>query len=136
MQLIAAVLLLFPRTAHFGALAFFPRIRNIAVLTNSVGFAGTSLLTALMALAATYLVAWDYDRLKPILFGKRSENSRLFRKEFVWLPLLFSFGGAFTASFFSYFGVANIHKNYFPVLSILTILGFLFGFAVAVHTVL
>src|SRR6187200_2416874 len=52
-QLIAALLLLFPRTAHIGALMFLPIIANIAVLTTSVGFAGTWLLTILMTLAAT-----------------------------------------------------------------------------------
>ena len=40
-QLIAAILLLFPRTAHLGALLFLPIIANIAVLTTSVGFQGT-----------------------------------------------------------------------------------------------
>src|SRR5215212_2108810 len=73
-QLVAAILLLLPRTAHLGALVFLPIIANIAVLTSSVGFAGTNYITALMLVAATYLVAWDYDRLKPILFSKRQEK--------------------------------------------------------------
>jgi hypothetical protein len=132
-QLTAAVLLLFPRTAHLGALAFFPIIINIAVLTNSVGFVGTKYITTLMALASTYLVAWDYDRLKLIFFGKREKNSVFFRMEILWLSLLFGFGGAFVASFFAWFGVANIHKNYFPVLAILSAAGLLFGAAVAAH---
>jgi hypothetical protein len=132
-QLIAAVLLLFPRTAHLGALAFFPIILNIAVLTSSVGFAGTNYLTALMALAATYLVAWDYDRLKPILFGKRGSQSSFLRLEFVWLPLSFGAGGAFAASFFAYFGVANIHQRYFSILVFLSIGGLIFGLIVAMH---
>src|SRR5688572_13487211 len=62
-QLIAAVLLLIPRTAHLGALMFLPIIVNIAVLTSSVGFAGTWLITILMSLAAAWLVVWEYDRL-------------------------------------------------------------------------
>ncbi|MBK7705178.1 MAG: hypothetical protein IPJ30_05210 [Acidobacteria bacterium] len=78
-QLTAAILLLFPRTAHLGALMFLPIIANIAVLTISVGFKGTWLITPLMTLAATYLVAWDYDRLKPILFGTRSYPVKPFR---------------------------------------------------------
>src|SRR5436190_15787672 len=57
-QLIAAVLLLIPRTSHIGALMFLPIIANIAVLTCSVGFQGTWLLTIFMCLAAVYLVAW------------------------------------------------------------------------------
>jgi uncharacterized membrane protein YphA (DoxX/SURF4 family) len=43
-QLVAAILLLFPRTAHLGALVFLPIILNIAVLTNSVGFVGRIIL--------------------------------------------------------------------------------------------
>ena len=43
--IIAAVLLLFPRTAHIGALLFLPIIANIAVLTSSVGFKGTKTIT-------------------------------------------------------------------------------------------
>lgn len=132
-QLFAAVLLLFPRTAHLGALAFFPIIVNIAVLTSSVGFAGTNYLTALMTLAATYLVAWDYDRLKPILFGRRQLQAPILRLEFVWLPLLFGAGGAFAASFFAYFGVANIHQRYFSILVFLSIAGLIFGLFVAAH---
>ncbi|HLM62307.1 MAG TPA: hypothetical protein VK308_16005, partial [Pyrinomonadaceae bacterium] len=50
-QIFAALLLLFPRTAHLGALMFFPIILNITVLTNSVGFAGTKYITMLMLLA-------------------------------------------------------------------------------------
>jgi uncharacterized membrane protein YphA (DoxX/SURF4 family) len=53
-QLAAAIMLIIPRTGHIGALLFFPIIVNIAVLTNSVGFNGTWLITGLMALAALY----------------------------------------------------------------------------------
>ena len=44
-QIIAAMLLLLPRTAHIGSLMFLPIIVNIAVLTCSVGFKGTWLVT-------------------------------------------------------------------------------------------
>lgn len=53
-QMIAAILLLIPRTSHLGALLFLPIIVNIAVLTSSVGFAGTWLLTIFMALAQRF----------------------------------------------------------------------------------
>ena len=132
-QLTAAVLLLFPRSAHLGALAFFPIILNIAVLTSSVGFVGTNYLTALMTLAATYLVAWDYDRLKPILFGNRDSKVKFLRLEFVWMPLLFAAGGTFMACFFAYFGVANIHQRFPLILVLLSIGGAIFGLAVAAH---
>jgi hypothetical protein len=132
-QLIAALLLLFPRTAHWGALMFFPIILNIAVLTSSVGFVGTNYVTAAMLLAATYLVAWDYDRLKAILFSNRAERSHFSRLEFLWLPALFAVGGLGAASFFATFGVANIHRNFLPIAAMMTIGGFIFGLICAAH---
>ena len=132
-QLIAAILLLFPRTAHLGALAFFPIILNIAVLTSSVGFAGTNYLTALMLLAATYLVAWDYDRLKPIFFSNRKEKTRPFKFQFLWIPALFAVGGFFITAFFAFFKVANLHQRFLPVALILSGVGTVFGLLIALH---
>ena len=131
-QLIAAVLLLFPRTAHLGALMFFPIILNIAVLTNAIGFAGTWLLTIFMTLAATYLVAWDYDRLKPILFGKRLKEADFMKYEFVWLPILFAVGGIFVALIWWFIRLGNF-TNYFKVGIFLTVGALIFGFFVALH---
>ena len=65
-QLTVALLLLIPRTATLGALAYFPLILNIFVITVSMGFTGTPLITGLMLLASIYLLCWDYDKLKRI----------------------------------------------------------------------
>ena len=132
-QLLAAFLLLFPRTAHLGALLFLPIIANIAVLTFSVGFAGTVYITALMLAAVLYLVAWEYDRLKPILFADRASGMDPGNRMFMRLPLLFASGGAAAASFFITFGVANLDRRPVPVLFGLTAAGLAFGFACALH---
>lgn len=66
-QLVAAVLLLIPRTATLGALLFLPIILNIFVITISIDFAGTPVVTGLMLLAVLNLLCWDYDRLEPAL---------------------------------------------------------------------
>ncbi len=66
-QVLAAVLLLVPRTAYLGALLFLPIIANIVAITWSIDFAGTKYVTVLMLLAVVYLLAWDYDRLKALL---------------------------------------------------------------------
>src|SRR6478672_4643093 len=87
-QIIAAVLLLLPRTAHIGTLMFLPIIVNIAALSCSVGFKGTWLLTIFMNLAAVWLTAWEYDRLKPILFYTRSVRTRRFRLETLLSPVV------------------------------------------------
>lgn len=131
-QLIAAILLIFPRTAHLGALMFLPIIVNIAVLTTSVGFVGTWLVTILMSLAAAWLVAWDYDRLKPVLFYKRAEKAKTFKLEFVWLPLLFAVGGAAIAGIWALIRLGNF-RNYWMIALYLSIGGLLFGFGVALH---
>lgn len=67
-QLAVALLLMIPRTATLGALAYFPLILNIFVITISMGFTGTPLITGLMLLASIYLLCWDYDKLKKV-FG-------------------------------------------------------------------
>lgn len=131
-QLIAAILLIFPRTAHLGALMFLPIIVNIAVLTTSVGFVGTWIITILMSLAAAWLVAWDYDRLKPVLFYKRAEKAKTFKLEFLWMPVLFMLGGAAVAGIWALIRLGNF-RNYWMIALYLSIGGLLFGFGVALH---
>src|SRR4026207_2108917 len=66
-QLTVAALLLIPRTSFIGALAYFPLILNIFVITVSMHFTGTPIITGLMLLANIYLLCWDYDKLKRLL---------------------------------------------------------------------
>lgn len=131
-QMIAAILLLFPRTAHLGALMFLPIIVNIAVLTASVGFVGTWLITLLMACAALWLVAWDYDRLKPILFAKRIQPARTLPMQTILTPIVFAVGGAIMAGLWAYIGLGNFN-NYWTIAALLSGLGLVFGILVAVH---
>jgi uncharacterized membrane protein YphA (DoxX/SURF4 family) len=67
-QVTAGILLLIPATATLGAVLFFPIILNITVVTWSVGFAGTIYITPLILLAAVFLLCWDWDRLRWIVF--------------------------------------------------------------------
>lgn len=73
-QLIIALLLLIPRTALLGALMYFPIILNICILAYAVRFEGTR-ITTLMVLANTYLLCWDYNRIKHILPFKRVKEN-------------------------------------------------------------
>jgi uncharacterized membrane protein YphA (DoxX/SURF4 family) len=66
-QLAAALLLLIPKTATLGALVYFPLILNIFVITVSMHFTGTPIITGMMLLASIYLLCWDYDKLKQLL---------------------------------------------------------------------
>ena len=131
-QMIAAILLLIPRTSHLGALLFLPIIANIAVLTTSVGFVGTWILTIFMTLAATWLVAWEYDRLKPIIFSTREDKPRKFRLQFATIPAFFAVGGSAAGVLFWLIRLGNF-PNYLTIGLALTAIGFVFGIVVAMH---
>jgi hypothetical protein len=111
---------------------FLPIIANIAVLTTSVGFVGTWLLTILMTLAATWLVAWEYDRLKPILFYGRGDRTRGLPYQFVTIPLFFASGGIVMAFLWKLIRLGNF-PSYLNVGVILTLIGLVFGIVVATH---
>lgn len=132
-QVIAAVLLLFPRTAHLGALMFLPIIVNIAVLTTSVGFTGTWIITIMMSLAALYLVCWDYDRLKPILFQKRSLRAAGFKYELFALTALSFFGGMAGFTVLGLVAFGNRHTASVGRLLIVGSICSVFGLMVALH---
>jgi hypothetical protein len=74
-QVLAAVLVLIPVTAHLGAMLFFPVILNIFVITVSMGFRGTPVVTGLMLLASLLLLAWDYHRWRGLLTNRSAEMS-------------------------------------------------------------
>lgn len=58
-QIFAGALLMTQRFARLGALIFFGLILNIFIITVSYDFKGTPVITGLMLLATTYLLAWD-----------------------------------------------------------------------------
>lgn len=66
-QVLAAVLLLIPRTVTLGALIYFPIILNIFILSYAVRFDGSLLTSPLMTLSCFFLLCWNYDRLKFLL---------------------------------------------------------------------
>ena len=67
LQVMAAILLLIPRTVILGALLYFPIILNICVLSYAVRFEGSILTSPLMVLGCLYLIFWNYDKIKYIL---------------------------------------------------------------------
>ncbi|MGY3213495.1 hypothetical protein [Mucilaginibacter sp. HD30] len=69
LQVLAAVLLLIPRTALLGVLIYFPIILNICILSLAVRFEGSLLTSPLMVVSCIYLLCWDYHRLKAIIFS-------------------------------------------------------------------
>ena len=67
-QVLAAVLLLVPRFSFLGAVLYLPIIANIFVITASIGFRGTWLITLLMLCANVYLLFWDWERVRAAFF--------------------------------------------------------------------
>ena len=65
-QLLAALLLLIPRTAFFGAVLYFPIAINILMIVISMHFSGTPIVVGLMVLANIYLLVYDYPKTKDV----------------------------------------------------------------------
>ncbi|PVW13178.1 DoxX family protein [Marixanthomonas spongiae] len=79
-QVIAAVLLLIPRTVILGALLYFPIIVNICILSFAVRFEGSLITAPLMVLANVFLLIWNYDKLQYILPFKKNHTYLVFKK--------------------------------------------------------
>jgi len=73
-QVVAAILLIIPRTVTLGALLYLPIIVNIWLLSYAVRFEGSFVTSPLMVLANLYILAWNYDKLKYILPFKTFSN--------------------------------------------------------------
>lgn len=81
MQILAAILLLIPRTATLGALLYFPIILNICLLSIAVRFEGSLFTSPLMVIANIYLLCWDWHKLKFIFFPNAPKSSIPCKKE-------------------------------------------------------
>jgi hypothetical protein len=83
-----------------------------------------------MSLAALWLVSWEYDRLKPIVFQTREGKPRRFNWLFVKFPAFFAAGGIPMGILWWAMGLGNF-ENYLKITGGLMVLGAVFGFAVA-----
>ena len=75
-QLIAACLLMTQRFATIGALLYLPLITSIWVITCSMHFTGTWLITSLMLFACLGLLAWDYQKWKTLFYPDNFKTAR------------------------------------------------------------
>ncbi|WP_296705006.1 DoxX family protein [Algoriphagus sp.] len=116
-QVIAAILLLIPRTVLLGALLYLPIIVNIWVLSFAVRFVGSFVTSPLMVLANLYLLAWHYDKLRYILpFNHYSKDVSVPKptKYTLKFPIFFFLGVISTMAFivwFSLFGHDVMPQN-------------------------
>lgn len=65
-QITAGILLMTQRYATLGALMFLSILTNIWIITISLSFKGTWIITSLMMIAVLILVVWDRHKLLPI----------------------------------------------------------------------
>lgn len=108
-QLTIAILLLIPRTALLGAIAYFTMIVNITVLTYATRFDGTRLIT-FMLLACLYLLVWDYDRLKYLFIKPTQTAPPLITKPVGKRLRLYFFSSCLAAISFIIFGTFYLYK--------------------------
>lgn len=94
-QVIAALLLMTQRFATLGAVLFYPIMINVWLITWSMGFNGTPVITFLMFLANTWLLLWDYRKLTPLFLPESrlrllpSDFDDSFMRRPVWIVLGF-----------------------------------------------
>ncbi|WP_223606197.1 DoxX family protein [Chryseobacterium sp. OSA05B] len=79
-QLVAGILLMTQRFALLGALMFLAILTNIWIITISLSFTGTWVITSLMMIAVTVLLIWDHHKLMPI-FGYNQSMTLKFYTE-------------------------------------------------------
>nr|WP_314495991.1 DoxX family protein [uncultured Chryseobacterium sp.] len=68
-QVLAALLLMSQRFATLGALLFLPIISNILMITLSIDFSYTYVITTLLFFAVLLLLLWDYQKIVPLFLS-------------------------------------------------------------------
>jgi|AntRauTorcE11897_2_1112592.scaffolds.fasta_scaffold41710_1 uncharacterized membrane protein YphA (DoxX/SURF4 family) len=71
-QVLAGILVLIPATSALGAITFLGILINIFIITISYDFNFTPVITFSMLLASVWLVVWDYNRFRSIIFNSES----------------------------------------------------------------
>lgn len=85
-QVVAGILLMTQRFAALGALLFFGILSNIWVITISLSFKGTWIITSLMMIAITILLIWDKYKLLPIFSYNKTNEIKIFPDpERIWI---------------------------------------------------
>lgn len=89
-QFVVSFLLLSQLFSTLGAVAFFPIMLNIVVITTSFDSVNILIITCLMLLANIYLLLWDWNKLKFIVLPQPEnyyDNNAEFSKRKIWIYL-------------------------------------------------
>ena len=106
-QVLAALLLLIPRTVLLGTLLYLPVILNICILSLALRFEGSLLTSPMMVIACVYLLCWHYDRIKYIFPGFNPPSVPLSKTD--KFPKWF-FAGVFTIFLIVGFTVTHMYN--------------------------
>ncbi len=116
-QLLAGFLLMTQRYAKLGAVANFPILLNVFVITISMEFKGTSLITGLMLAANVLLLLWHWGELRTLInLPSQAESKNQEENNPIWVItglLLFLFTAGYRVLInlynpFLWFGVGLI----------------------------
>ncbi|REC79850.1 DoxX family protein [Chryseobacterium elymi] len=77
-QVVAGILLMTQRYAVLGTLMFLAILSNIWIITISLSFTGTWVITSLMMVAVIILLIWDHHKLLPVLGYNRSMTVKFY----------------------------------------------------------
>lgn len=104
-QVIAGILLITQRYATPGALMFFAILTNIWIITLSLSFSGTWIITSLMMIAVLILLVWDHHKLLPLI--NRSSGYEFPEPSRIWMNA----GVIYSICFTGLCLLGNISKN-------------------------
>lgn len=93
-QLAAGILLMTQRFALLGTLAFLAILTNVWLITISLSFKGTWIITSLMMIAVLILLIWDYKKLLPLVSSKKIQTIASFpESNKIWIisGIIYSF---------------------------------------------
>ena len=109
-QLSSALLLMTQRFATFGSVIYITVLSNIWLITISLKFTGTWIITSLMMLAAILLLCWDLEKLYSI-FLEDNKTYKIHNRQYPtagknwikagWIIFLINLTAAFITRFFT-----------------------------------
>ncbi|WP_294283309.1 DoxX family membrane protein [uncultured Chryseobacterium sp.] len=99
-QVLAGLLLVTQRFATLGALFFLAILTNIWIITLSLSFGGTSVITSLMMIAVLILVIWDRHKLLPLVSYNKAVPVKAYPDpDRIWIMAGMVYAFCFTAMF-------------------------------------
>ena len=122
-QITAGILLMTQRYATLGALLFLAILTNIWIITISLAFKGTWVITSLMMIAVLMLVIWDHHKLLPVFnYNKASTVKEYPDPGYHWIIAGLVYAVSFIALYILDPSKGEVYEKWLCILLGLTIL--------------